>query len=41
MPMRLENYCSPEEWDKIQEFSKDKETPFLVVDLEVIRQKYQ
>lgn len=39
--MRLENYCSPEEWDKIQEFSKDKETPFLVVDLEVIRQKYQ
>ena len=41
MPMRLENYCSPEEWDKIQEFSKDKETPFLVVDLEIIRQKYQ
>ncbi|ONG41276.1 ornithine decarboxylase [Alkanindiges hydrocarboniclasticus] len=41
MPMRLENYCSPEEWEKIQEFSKDKETPFLVVDLEVIRQKYQ
>lgn len=39
--MRLENYCSPEEWDKIQEFSKEKETPFLVVDLEVIRQKYQ
>lgn len=39
--MRLENYCSPEEWEKIQEFSKDKETPFLVVDLEVIRQKYQ
>lgn len=41
MPMRLENYCSQEEWDKIQEFSKDKETPFLVVDLEIIRQKYQ
>jgi ornithine decarboxylase len=41
MPMRLENYCSQEEWNKIQEFSKDKETPFLVVDLEVIRQKYQ
>ncbi len=39
--MRLENYCSPEEWTKIQNFSKDKETPFLVVDLEVIRQKYQ
>lgn len=39
--MRLENYCSPEEWKKIQEFSKDKETPFLVVDLEVIRQKFQ
>ncbi|XID75056.1 type III PLP-dependent enzyme [Alkanindiges sp. WGS2144] len=39
--MRLENYCSPEEWSKIQEFSKDKETPFLVVDLEIIRQKFQ
>ncbi len=39
--MQLANYCSPEEWDKIQSFSKDKETPFLVVDLEVIRQKYQ
>ena len=39
--MQLANYCSPEEWTKIQDFSKDKETPFLVVDLEVIRQKYQ
>jgi ornithine decarboxylase len=39
--MRLNDYCSPEEWNKIQEFSKDKETPFLVVDLEIIRQKYQ
>lgn len=39
--MRLENYCSPQEWKKIQEFSRDKDTPFLVVDLEIIRQKYQ
>lgn len=39
--MQLSNYCSPQEWNKIQEFSKDKETPFLVVDLEIIRQKYQ
>ncbi|MFZ3193006.1 MAG: type III PLP-dependent enzyme [Moraxellaceae bacterium] len=39
--MRLDDYCSPEEWTKIQEFSKDRETPFLVVDLEIIRQKYQ
>lgn len=39
--MRLENYCSPQEWAKIQNFAKDKETPFLVVDLEIIRQKYQ
>ena len=39
--MRLDDYCSPEEWTKIQEFAKDRETPFLVVDLEIIRQKYQ
>ncbi len=39
--MNLNNYCSPAEWTKIQEFSKDKETPFLVVDLEIIRQKYK
>jgi ornithine decarboxylase len=39
--MNLNNYCSPEEWKKIQEFSQGKETPFLVVDLEIIRHKYK
>jgi len=39
--MNLNNYCSPAEWTKIQEFSQGKETPFLVVDLEIIRQKYK
>ncbi|GAC1372163.1 MAG: type III PLP-dependent enzyme [Aquirhabdus sp.] len=39
--MNLNNYCSPAEWTKIQEFSQGKETPFLVVDLEIIRHKYK
>jgi len=32
-------YMTNEEFQKIQEFSKDKETPFLVIDLKKNRRK--
>ena len=35
------NYYSPADWEKIMTFSKNKETPFLVVLLDRIRQKYK
>lgn len=35
------NYYSAADWEKIIAFSKDKETPFLVVLLEEVREKYQ
>lgn len=38
--MRLADYCSDAEWAKIKELADTKETPFLVVDLEIIKQKY-
>ena len=38
--MRLSDYCSDAEWKKIKDFADGKETPFLVVDLEIISQKY-
>lgn len=38
--MRLADYCSEAEWKKIKDFADGKETPFLVVDLEIISQKY-
>jgi ornithine decarboxylase len=39
--MAYEKVLQPKQWQKIREFSKDKETPFLVVDLNNIREKYQ
>ncbi|PTQ89983.1 type III PLP-dependent enzyme [Agitococcus lubricus] len=39
--MRLADYCSAEEWKRIKDFADTKETPFLVVDLEIIKQKYE
>jgi ornithine decarboxylase len=39
--MAYEKVLKPKQWQKIREFSKDKETPFLVVDLNNIREKYQ
>ena len=36
----IERYITKEKFDKIKEFSKDKETPFLVVDLEKVEEKY-
>ena len=35
------NYYLPADWEKIMAFSKDKETPFLVVLLDKVREKYQ
>ncbi len=35
------DYYSAVDWDKIIAFSKDKETPFLVVLLDEVREKYQ
>ncbi|GAB1485962.1 type III PLP-dependent enzyme [Aminivibrio sp.] len=36
----LERYIAPERLARIKEFAADKETPFLVIDLEKIGQKY-
>ncbi|NLB83175.1 MAG: type III PLP-dependent enzyme, partial [Synergistaceae bacterium] len=36
----LERYVDPERFARIKEFAADKETPFLVIDLEKIGQKY-
>lgn len=38
--MRLADYCSDNEWAKIKKMADTQETPFLVVDLEIIKQKY-
>jgi ornithine decarboxylase len=37
----LESFMSRERFERIKEFAKDKETPCLVIDLDVIRQKYE
>lgn len=37
----LEQFCSPEKYERIKKFSRDKKTPFLLVDLDVIEQKYK
>ena len=36
----LEDYISKEEFNKIKKFSRDKETPFLIVDLQKIERSY-
>lgn len=36
----LEDYISREEFNKIKKFSRDKETPFLIVDLQKIERSY-
>ncbi len=38
--MRLADYCTDAEWKKIKDITDVKETPFLVVDLSIIQQKY-
>jgi len=39
--MRLADYCTEAEWKKIRDVADTKETPFLVVDLSIIKQKYE
>lgn len=36
----LDDYISREEFNKIKKFSRDKETPFLIVDLQKIERSY-
>lgn len=36
----LERYISREQFNRIKKFSEDKETPFLVIDLKKVEQKY-
>jgi len=37
----LENYISPEKFERLKAFASDKETPCLILDLDVVRAKYQ
>ena len=37
----LEDYISKERFERIKEFAKDKETPCLILDLDVVKQKYE
>jgi len=37
----LENFMSQERFDRIKAFSGDKETPCLIIDLDIIRKNYQ
>lgn len=39
--MQLEHYYSPQQWQRIQNFSAQKTSPFLVVDLDRIQFKYE
>ena len=38
--MKHPENLSPENWNKIKAFSDNKETPFIVVDLNTVREKY-
>ncbi len=37
----LEDYMSRERFERIKGFAKDKETPCLILDLDIVRQKYE
>lgn len=37
----LEEYMSRERFERIKDFAKDKETPCLILDLDVVRSKYE
>ena len=37
----LENFISREKFERIKEFSRDKETPFLIIDLDIIKKNYE
>ncbi len=36
----LENYMSQEQFERIERFASDKETPCLIVDLDIVKKKY-
>ncbi len=40
-PPRRETYLSDEEFHQIKEFSNGKETPFLIINLEKVKEKYR
>ena len=40
-PPRREQYLSNEEFERIKEFSIGKETPFLIINLEKVKEKYR
>jgi len=33
----LENFINRQKFERIKEFSRDKETPFLIIDLDIIK----
>ncbi|HAE22299.1 MAG TPA: ornithine decarboxylase [Spirochaetaceae bacterium] len=37
----LEDYMSRERFERIKDFAKDEETPCLILDLDIVRQKYE
>ena len=37
----LENFISREKFERIKEFSRGKETPFLIIDLDIIKKNYE
>jgi len=39
--VKITDYMSEEEWQKMKNFAADKETPFLVINIGSIRRKYQ
>ena len=41
VPIDLQHYLSAQSWARFKAFSDPRETPFLVVDLNLIRQKYR
>ncbi len=41
MPIQLEEYIDPQIFEKIMAFSKNKETPFLVIDTETVLRKLE
>ena len=40
MNIDISRFYTPESFDKIKQFADHKETPFLVIDTEVVAQKY-
>lgn len=36
----LENYMSQEQFERIERFASDKETPCLIIDLDIVKKKY-